>query len=178
MKRTHRVCVTGWWQRGIAVKSRYETKTIFRGERERPEQCEYTRVCVCVAAKPRNVPESSLASSDRCEPSIAFLFLLLDTCSFLSFATVKRPSPGDRARVCVARQGDGEPRRNGPFSAPKTGSVCFRALYRSSHRVYRCLWPGTRSVPERRAIEAPGRRIGRTGQSSNRGPEGASLETV
>lgn len=128
-------------------------------------------------AKPRNGPESSLASSDRCKRRLLP--------SFSSSCPVSFPHSRWRCsrvtmRACALHVRAGEPQRNGPFSAPKTGSVCFRALYRPFSSVYTRLWPGTLSVPERRAIEARGDELagGRSVVESRGGPEGASLGTV
>lgn len=62
--------------------------------------------------------------------------------------------PGDHVRVCVARQG---------WRAPEERSFLGRKLvpyafvhYIGASVLYTRLWPGTLSVPERRAIEAQG----------------------
>lgn len=64
-------------------------------------------------------------------------------------------------RACALHVRAGKPQRNGPFSAPKTGSVCFRALYRPFSSVYTRLWPRDSICPREESNRGPGRRIGR-----------------
>ena len=111
-----------------------------------------------VVAKPRNVPESSLASTDRCEPP------LLSFSSSLPVSSSPSPWRRDVAGWPCARvrctSGLASPGGT-VLSRPKTGSVCFRALYRGLRLVYT---PVARDsiCPREESNRGPGRRIGRT----------------
>lgn len=136
------------------------------------------RACVCVRAslhaKPRNGPESSLASSDRCKRRLLPSFSS-------SYPVSSPPPPFSRLRcsrvtmrACALHVRAGEPQRNGPFSAPKTGSVCFRALYRPFSSVYTRLWPRDSICPREESNRGPGEtNWPADGQSSNRAAQRA-----